>query len=257
MSSDPHQQRPALSLVVATWNCASQLEQLLSSLAEQSWDNWQLVLLDNASTDGTAELVEDVRARWAGAHRLVWSSEPDGGIYDAWNRGLALAQGHYLSFIGADDTFVDRGSLERLAALTATGADLITARNAYYAADGRFLRVWGSGWTWRRMRQSMTIAHPGLLVRRELFTRFGPYDPSYRICGDYDWFLRLPPDLRTVHSSDPILKVVQAGVSHTRIAQVYAETFRAQRRYLGTPWSAICWALNWAQYGRRRLIGLA
>lgn len=257
MSSDPHQQRPALSLVVATWNCASQLEQLLSSLAEQSWDNWQLVLLDNASTDGTAELVEDVRARWAGAHRLVWSSEPDSGIYDAWNRGLALAQGHYLSFIGADDTFVDRGSLERLAALTATGADLITARNAYYAADGRFLRVWGSGWTWRRMRQSMTIAHPGLLVRRELFTRFGPYDPSYRICGDYDWFLRLPPDLRTVHSSDPILKVVQAGVSHTRIAQVYAETFRAQRRYLGTPWSAICWALNWAQYGRRRLIGLA
>jgi hypothetical protein len=107
------------------------------------------------------------------------------------------------------------------------------------------------------MRQSMNIAHPGLLVRRELFDQVGPYDASYRICGDYDWFLRLPPDLRTVHSSDPLLKVAQAGVSHTRIAQVYAETFRAQRRHLGTPWSAACWALNWAKYGRRRWIGLA
>jgi len=258
MSGAQLERRPALSIVVATWNCAAQLEQLLGSLAEQSWTDWQLVLLDNASTDGTAALVEGVRARWGwGASRLVWSSEPDGGIYEAWNRGLHVAQGQYLSFIGADDTFVDRGSLERLVALTVTGADLITARNAYYGADGRFLRHWGSGWIWQRMRQSMNIAHPGLLVRRELFERFGPYDPSYRICGDYDWFLRLPPDLRTVHSSDPILKVVQAGVSHTRITQVYAETFRAQRRHLGTAWSALFWVLNWAKYGRRRWIGLA
>ena len=54
-----------------------------------------------------------------------------------------------------------------------------------------------------------------------------------------------------------ILKVVQAGVSHTRIGLVFAETFRAQRRHLGLAPSAACWALNWAKYGRRKLIGLA
>jgi hypothetical protein len=107
------------------------------------------------------------------------------------------------------------------------------------------------------MRQSMTIAHPGLLVRRELFERFGPFDARFRICGDYDWFLRMPADLRSVHSNDSILQVVQAGVSHTRIGQVYAETFQAQRRVVGAPVAAACWALNWAKYGRRRLIGLA
>jgi len=106
------------------------------------------------------------------------------------------------------------------------------------------------------MCQSMNIAHPGMLVRRDLFDRIGPFDSSFRICGDYDWFLRLPSELRSVHSSDPILKVVQAGISHTRITQVYRETFSAQRRRLGAPLSAACWALNWAQYGRRRLIGL-
>jgi glycosyltransferase involved in cell wall biosynthesis len=257
MSTSRQGAQPTLSILVATRNCAAQLELFLHSLSQQSWCDWELLLLDNASTDDTPVVVEHFRNRLELPQRLIWSSEPDLGIYDAWNRGLRLAQGRYLSFIGADDTFVDPVSLDRLVALTATGADLITARNAYYAPDGRFLRHWGAGWTWRRMRQSMNIAHPGLLVRRELFDQVGPYDASYRICGDYDWFLRLPPDLRTVHSSDPLLKVAQAGVSHTRIAQVYAETFRAQRRHLGTPWSAACWALNWAKYGRRRWIGLA
>jgi hypothetical protein len=107
------------------------------------------------------------------------------------------------------------------------------------------------------MRQSMNIAHPGMLVRRDLFDRFGPFDSSFRICGDYEWLLRLPPNLRSIHSSDSILKVVQAGVSHTRIGLVYAETFESQRRYLGGLASSACWVLNWVKYGRRRLLGLA
>jgi len=248
---------PALSILLATWNCAPQLEDFLRSLAAQDCFDWELLLLDNVSTDGTAEVVQRFQRQQGPARRVVWSSEPDGGIYEAWNRGLGLAQGRYLSFIGADDVFLDSGSLRRIAALTAAGADLITARNAYCARDGRFLRHWGSPWSWRRMRQSMTIAHPGMLVRRDLFERFGFFDATYRICGDYDWFLRLSPELRSVYCSDSILKVVQAGVSHTRISAVYRETFRAQRRHVGAAYGGLCWALNWLKYLRRRLIGLA
>ena len=249
---------PRLSILVATWNCAEQLGQFLESLLAQSWTDWECLLLDNVSTDGTAELVAGFQRRLAGgSQRLIWNSQPDRGIYDAWNRGLELAQGRYVSFIGADDTFLDPTSLERIAALTVTEADLITARNAYYASDGRLLRHWGFGWQWKRMRQSMNIAHPGMLMRRDLFDAVGAFDPSFRICGDYEWFLRLPAQLRSIHSSDSILKVVQAGVSHTRIGLVYQETFRAQRRHLSIPMSSAWWALNWAKYGRRRLIGLA
>ena len=249
---------PRLSILVATWNCAAKLDQFLTSLLVQSWTDWECVLLDNASTDGTAELVATFQRSLAdGPQRLLWSSQPDQGIYDAWNRGVQLSSGRYLSFIGADDVFLDPTSLERIAGLTVMEADLITARNAYHAPDGRLLRHWGFGWQWKRMRQSMNIAHPGMLVRRELFEVAGAFDPSFRICGDYEWFLRLPADLRTVHSSDSILKVVQAGVSHTRIAQVYLETFRAQRRHLSPVVSAACWALNWLKFARRRFIGLA
>jgi glycosyltransferase involved in cell wall biosynthesis len=250
--------RPRISILVATWNCAPQLEQFLESLFVQSWSDWQLLLLDNQSNDGTAEIVETFLERLPhGRQRVVWSSQPDSGIYDAWNRGLQLATGMYFSFIGADDTFLTPNSLALIASLTATGADLITARNAYCAPDGRFLRHWGFGWRWKRMRQSMNIAHPGMLVHRDLFGQVGRFDPGFRICGDYEWFLRLPPDLRSIHTTDPILRVVQAGVSHTRIGQVYAETFKAQRRHLSGLFSSACWLMNWAKYSRRRLIGLA
>ena len=250
--------RPQLSILVATWNCAPQLDQFLASLAAQNWSDWELLLLDNQSNDGSAQLVEQFRQRVPdGDQRVVWSSQPDSGIYDAWNRGLQLARGLYFTFIGADDTFLAPESLGLIAALTATGVDLITARNAYCAPDGRLLRYWGFGWRWKRMRQSMNIAHPGMLVHRMLFDRVGSFDPSFRICGDYEWFLRLPPDLRTIHTSDAILQVVQAGVSHTRIHQVYMETFQAQRRHLNGLVSAACWVINWAKYARRRVIGLA
>ena len=107
------------------------------------------------------------------------------------------------------------------------------------------------------MRESMNIAHPGMLVRRDLFERFGLFDPSFNICGDYEWFLRLTPVVQSIHLPISILKIVQAGVSHTKIGSVYAETFRAQARHLNLPWSICCWLLNWLKYGRRRLIGLA
>jgi len=247
---------PKISILMATWNCAPLLATFFRSLEEQSPGDWELLILDNCSSDGLPDLVR----QYQGAHTdhlIRFSSQLDAGIYDAWNRGIKLSGGTYLCFIGADDTFVSSESLQQLLDLTSSSAELITCRNSYYSSDGHFLRDWGSSWNWRRMRESMNIAHPGMLVRRDLFERFGLFDPRFRICGDYEWLLRLPPIVQAVHSQASILKIVQAGVSHTKIGAVYAETFRAQTRHVSFLWSAVCWLLNWLKYGRRRLIGLA
>jgi len=247
---------PKISILMATWNCSSLLATFFRSLEEQSPGDWELLILDNCSSDGLHQLVRQYQATHPN-HLIRFSSQVDVGIYDAWNRGIKLAEGNYLCFIGSDDTFVSAESLQQLLDLTSSSAELITCRNSYYSSDGGFLRDWGSAWDWRRMRESMNIAHPGMLVRRDLFNRFGLYDPSFRICGDYEWFLRLSPAVRSIHAPISVLNIVQAGVSHTRIGEVYAETFRAQSRHLNLFWSAGCWLLNWLKYGRRRLIGLA
>ena len=247
---------PKISILMATWNCSSLLATFFRSLEEQSPEDWELLILDNCSSDGLPQLVRQYQAAHPN-HLIRFSSQTDSGIYDAWNRGIKLAEGDYLCFIGADDRFVSSESLQQLLDLTSSSAELITCRNSYYSSDGRFLRDWGSAWNWRRMRESMNIAHPGMLVRRDLFERFGLFDPIFKICGDYEWFLRLAPAVSSVHSETSMLKIVQAGVSHTKIEAVYAETFRAQARHLNLLWSAGCWLLNWLKYGRRRLIGLA
>ena len=247
---------PKISILVATWNCSYLLTDFLRSLESQSARDWELLILDNCSSDGLPELIRQYQFENPD-QSIQYSSQPDVGIYDAWNRGIELAQGAYLCFIGADDAFVSSHSLQQLLDLTISSAELITCRNSYYSSDGRFLRDWGSPWRWKRMRESMNIAHPGMLVRRDLFQRFGLFDPSFKICGDYEWFLRLTPAVSSVHAQMSILKIVQAGVSHTKIGAVYTETFRAQARHLNVLWSAVCWLLNWLKYGRRRLIGLA
>jgi len=81
---------PTLSILVATWNCSGQLAEFLASLAEQTYADWELLLLDNAFSDGTAELVQRHQQAFP-EQRILWSSQSDPGIYDAWNRGLALA----------------------------------------------------------------------------------------------------------------------------------------------------------------------
>ena len=247
---------PKISILMATWNCSPLLATFFRSLEEQSPVDWELLILDNCSSDGLPQLVRQYQAANPD-HLIRFSSQADAGIYDAWNRGIKLAGGTYLCFIGADDTFASSESLQQLLHLTSSFAELITCRNSYYSSDGRFLRHWGSAWRWRRMRESMNIAHPGMLVRHDLFDRYGLYDSSFRICGDYEWFLRLSPVVCSIHSPISVLKIVQAGVSHTKISEVYAETFRAQSRHLNLFWSAGCWLLNWLKYGRRRLIGLA
>ena len=246
---------PKISILMATWNCSSLLANFFRSLEKQSPRGWELLILDNCSSDGLSQLVLHYQSTHPD-HLIRFSSQADVGIYDAWNRGIGLARGTYLCFIGADDTFVSSESLHQLLHLTSSSAQLITCRNSYYSSGGRFLRDWGSSWRWRRMRESMNIAHPGMLMRKDLFGQFGLFDTSFKICGDYEWLLRLPPSVSSVHSTIRILNIVQSGVSHTKIAAVFAETFRAQNRHLSTLWSAGCWILNWMKYARRRLIGL-
>ena len=256
VGTQPPAVAPKISILMATWNCSPLLANFFRSLETQSAGDWELLLLDNCSSDGLPELVNHYRDNHP--HQIIrFSSKADTGIYDAWNRGIELVRGTYLCFIGADDEFVSSESLQLLLDLTSSSAELITCRNSYYSSDGQFLRDWGSSWRWRRMRESMNIAHPGMLVRRDLFERFGLFDTSFKICGDYEWFLRLPSSLRAIHAHTSILKIVQAGVSHTKIDAVYAETFLAQSRHLNLFWSAGFWLLNWLKYFRRRLIGLA
>ena len=89
---------PRLSIIIATWQAASTFERCLDSIIEQDFKDWELLIADGNSDDGTVDLIRNYEP-----HIAWWQSKEDGGIYDAWNQALGQARGEYVCFLVADD----------------------------------------------------------------------------------------------------------------------------------------------------------
>lgn len=215
---------PRLSIIVATYQCATSLQDCIDSIAAQTSRDWELLVADGGSTDATLDVI-----RGNTAHLSYWHSHPDAGIYDAWNQALVHARGEYVCFLGADDAWNSADALERIfTAMNGCEYDLVTSRGLLIDSRGRTLHEFGRPWDYRRVMKRMTICHPGALHRRDLFDRFGLFDVSYRICADYSFLLRLPPDLRSLHLDLPLVKVADGGISRNRRMLMLRERCRAQ-----------------------------
>lgn len=204
---------PRLSIIVATWQAAPTLERCLRSITDQDFTDWELLIADGASTDSTVDLI-----RRHETHVAWWRSALDAGIYDAWNQALAHARGEYVCFLGADDTWIDAGALTRLFAAIATNEyDLVTSLGLISVSSSGKAVKFGSAWDYQRIGRRMVVCHPGLLHRRSLFDRYGMFDTRYRIAGDLDFLLRLPPDMRTLHVDTTTVLIEGTGVSRMNV----------------------------------------
>jgi glycosyltransferase involved in cell wall biosynthesis len=204
---------PRLSIIVATMQAAATLDRCINSIIDQDFTDWELLIADGASTDGTTDLIRryEERVTW-------WRSADDAGIYDAWNHALVHAHGEYVCFLGADDAWIDSGALTRL--FTAIGAreyDLVTSRGLICDSSSGISFDYGSAWNYKRIGRHMLVCHPGLLHRRSLFDDHGLFDIRYRIAGDLDFLLRLPPDLRTLHVDTKSVFIDATGLSRKNV----------------------------------------
>lgn len=182
---------PLFTIITATYNAATTLPRLLESLAAQTYRDFELIIQDGASKDDTVAMAESYRHRLP-ALSLV--SEPDSGIYDAWNKASSRVQGEWVLFLGADDELAANDVLERCRAVlcdlpaTATyaggGVDLMSRSGMVVKRCPYF-----PGNTNDNMREGMPFPHPGLWHRRILFSKYR-FDTTLRIAADYDFVCR-------------------------------------------------------------------
>lgn len=239
------QSQPLFTIIIAVFNGAKTLQQCIDSVAQQSYPNKQLIIIDGGSTDGTVELLQ------ANDQSIsYWVSEPDAGIYNAWNKGLKQANGEWICFLGADDYFWDD---QVLASMSKFLVKLpVYIRVAYsqimlLSEKGQELYLSGEPWqkVKQRFKQLMSIPHPGTMHRRDLFEQHGYFDESFRIAGDYELLLRelktadaeFIPDLVTVG-------MLQGGIStnpKNTLLQLH-EVRRAQQKH-GLKMPSIKWLM--------------
>ena len=179
--------RPLISVVTITYNAAETLPITMESVAEQTFKDFEHVLIDGASTDDTITI-----ARKMGTPLLRIVSEPDHGLYDAMNKGIKFAHGRYLLFLNSGDKFHAADTLQAYAdAIDRSNPDIIYGDTDIVDMEGnrlgpRHLSV-PDILTEDSFSRGMLICHQAFMVRKDIAPL---YDTDYRFSADYDWCIR-------------------------------------------------------------------
>lgn len=217
---------PLISVITVCRNASATLEACLDSVAQQSWPHIEHLIIDGASTDGTPDILERHRDRLA---RIV--SEPDRGLYDAMNKGIALAQGEFIFFLNADDTFASRDSLRKAMReiARAPGADVYYGSLEVRTGSSKIIHVPAPP---ERAPEEMVLGclpHQATLARRSVFERTGPFDLRWRRHADYDWWLKVMADpALSMRRIDTVVGSFAMGGASSDLAKGQPEVFAIQ-----------------------------
>lgn len=226
-----------ISTVTVCRNSQATIAQAVASFLRQTHPDKELLVIDGGSTDKTVEIVSSFQND---AIRII--SEPDRGIYDAMNKGLASFSGDAIGFLNSDDAYSDPSVLARIAeALTRADAvygDLVMISDH---VTGTVVREWkATEFKPDAFRSGWMPPHPTFYIRRELAARTGKFDLSYRISADYDFMLRAMelhhPRVRRI--PHVLVNFMVGGMSTRGLGAVIRgnlECLRSRRRNLGTP----------------------
>jgi glycosyltransferase involved in cell wall biosynthesis len=222
------QEVPLVTVITAVFNGVSTIKRCIQSVVDQDYPYVEHIIVDGGSTDGTIDVLREYENRIA-----IWISEPDHGVYDAWNKGLRLARGEWIAFLGSDDEYLP-GAITAYMALASDnlGADYLSSQVKWLHSSG-YSRIIGGPWEWRRFSRYMCCAHVGSMHRRRLFERYGYLDVSYRIAADYEFLLRARAELHSAFV--PTVTVhMRAGGASDSIAAL-REAKRAKLETGGLP----------------------
>jgi glycosyltransferase involved in cell wall biosynthesis len=203
-----------ISIITAVFNAAGTIEEALLSVARQTHPDVEHIVVDGGSTDGTREIIDRYRHRIA---KVVF--EPDRGVYDAMNKGLALASGDVIGFLNADDLYASKDVLSRVVSIMEReGLDALFG-------DVEFFKPKDPTRTVRRYRSARFSpdqialgwmpAHPALFLRRRVYESYGHFRTDYRIAGDFEYCARIFHNNTLVYRSLPetLVRMRTGGIS--------------------------------------------
>lgn len=178
-----------ISVITPVYNSEATVGEAIASVARQSWPAIEHIIIEGRSTDRSLAAIEGA------AHaRMTLCSEPDEGIYDALNKGLARAGGDVIGFVHSDDFLAHDRVLERVAEVFSDPAvEAVFSDLDYVSGEdtARIIRHWRSGpFERRRLSRGWMPPHPTLYLRRRTYEELGGFDPGFRIAADYDFMLR-------------------------------------------------------------------
>lgn len=221
----PHGRAATVDVITVCFNSASTLAATIDSVRRSKRSINRYIVVDGMSSDGTVGVIQsnlDVID--------VYVSEPDKGISDAFNKGIALSNADYLLLLNADDRLIDEGLESVIAKLDP--ADEIVSTRMVSALNGRKVGVFCSDHGALPKRNSML--HPGCLIAKEVYRTVGLYDTGLRIAMDYDFFSRcFISDVKFRNVNVELVEFAEGGRSDSNFLVNVKEYYLIRRRYFG------------------------
>lgn len=217
-----------ISIITISFNAKATIEKTLKSVANQSYNNIEHIIVDGGSKDNTIDICNSF------SHISKTISEPDKGVYDAFNKGLRLATGDIIGFLNADDTFYNKNSIQDIAdAFNQNRVDIVYGNLDYINGKGTVIRNWRSqSYKKGLIKQAWMPAHPTFYCKKDVYDRLGGYNDSFKIAGDFELCLRFLEinNILSFYLDKKLVKMLTGGISNSGLKSkwvIYKEEIRA------------------------------
>lgn len=203
-----------VSIITVCYNSRKTIRATIESVARQTYENIEYIVIDGGSTDGTIDIVSELKENISD-----FISEPDRGIYDAMNKGITASNGDVVGFLNSDDVYADKYAIARLMdRMKAEGSDTVFADLVMVDPQDtdRMVRYYDSGaFSLKKLRFGWMPAHPTFLAKRDVYLKHGLYSLNYKIAADYEMIVRLlyANKVSYAYLSLPVVKMRAGGLS--------------------------------------------
>jgi len=217
-----------VSIITIAYNAENTIFNSLNSVFNQSYKNIEHIIIDGGSKDNTLKTCKNF------PHISKMVSEPDKGVYDAFNKGLKLATGDIIGFLNSDDVFFNENSVQEIVnAFSNNETDIVYGNLDYVNAEGKVIRNWISKpYEKGLIKKAWMPAHPTFYCKKEVYDRLGGYNDSFKIGGDFELCLRYLEvnKVPSFYLNKKLVKMLVGGISNSGLKSkwtIYKEELRA------------------------------
>ncbi len=211
---------PLVSVITVVLNGEKDLEQTVLSVINQSYENIEYIIIDGGSTDRTLDIIKKYEDRID-----HWLSEQDKGISDAFNKGIRASKGDIIGIINAGDRYTEGAvSLAMKTFLENPGFDFVYGDLIYTDEKGnpQFLMRGDKNYRNKINYTMPSIFHPTVFIKRTVYNSCGPFDTSYKIAMDYEFFLRITHlEKKGIYIEKPLSLMAFGGISYSKFYKSY------------------------------------
>ena len=227
---------PFFSIITASYNSEKTIAVTIESILNQGFADFEYLIIDGNSKDTTLNIIQSYESAFKAKNiNYRYISEKDKGVYDAWNKGVKMSSGQWISFLGSDDNYMPNALNTYFDHINNSGdINYISSQVQLINANGENLSVFGKAYRWEKVIRDIDTAQVGSFHKKELFEQTGLFDTSYKIVGDLDFYIRCKDFIKPAYFREITAKMQNGGISN-QIYTALKEALMVKLKYNYNP----------------------